>query len=86
MWDAYEEHFGKDSPVLFWKAASLEMNPTLDAEIIAAAYEEDPAAAASEWGGEFRSDVEKLFTLEMLDSITDFDRPLILPYQKEEVV
>jgi hypothetical protein len=86
MYEAFEAHYGKDdSPVLFWKGTSLEMNPTLDPQIIAAAFEADAVAAAAEWNADFRSDCERLFTLETLDAITDFDRPLILPFQKEEV-
>jgi hypothetical protein len=85
MWNAYEQHFGKDGdPVLFWKAASIEMNPSLDPAIIAAAYELDPAVAAAEWGGEFRSDSERLFTDEILNGCTDFDRPEILPPNFQE--
>lgn len=86
LYDAYQAHFGKDGdPVLFWKGTSLEMNPTLDSAIIAAAFELDAASASAEWGGEFRSDCERLFTEAMLDAVTDYDRPLILPYEPEEV-
>lgn len=85
MWDAYQEHWAKDGdPVLFWKGTSLEMNPTLDAAIIAAAYEADAAAASAEWGAEFRSDCEKLFSAEALEACTDYDRPLILPPNFQE--
>ncbi len=95
MFAAFEDYYGKDaSDVLFWKApsralpeqhASVEMNPLIDLEIVRRAYEEDAPAAASEWGANFRSDVEQLFTLEMLERITDYDRPGILPYEEEEV-
>jgi hypothetical protein len=84
MWDAFQEHYGKDGHPLFWKASSAEMNPSLDPAIIAAAYELDPAVAAAEWGGQFRSDCERLFTETMLDAVTDEDRPLILPPCFEE--
>lgn len=87
LYRAFENHYGKDdSDVLFWKASSLEMNPTLDERIIASAYERDPAIAAAEWGGDFRSDCERLFTEEMLESATDHDRPEILPPCFEEEV
>ena len=86
LYQAFQDHFAKDGdPVLFWKGTSLEMNPTLDAAIIAAAYELDAASAASEWGGEFRSDCERLFTEAMLDAITDFDLPDVVPFQEEEM-
>ena len=87
MWDAYQDHYAADGdPVLFWKGSSLEMNPSLDAAIIAAAFEADSAAADAEWGGNFRSDCEKLFTVEALEACTDYDRPLILPPDFEEEV
>jgi hypothetical protein len=86
MWDAFQDHYGKDGdPVLFWKASSLEMNPSLDPAVVAAAYDLDPAVASAEWGGEFRSDCERLFTEEMLERVTDHDRPEILPYAEEDV-
>jgi hypothetical protein len=85
LYDAYQAHYAKDGdPVLFWKASSLEMNPSLDPAIIAAAYELDPAVASAEWGGEFRSDCERLFTEAMLDRVEDLDRPEILPPCFEE--
>jgi hypothetical protein len=87
LYRAFEKHYGKDGDdVLFWKASSIEMNPSLDARIIAEAYERDPAIAAAEWGGDFRSDCERLFTEEMLEACTDHDRPEILPPCFEEEV
>jgi hypothetical protein len=88
MWKAYEHHFGNEaSPALFWKAASrclpgqagVEMNPGLDQKTVEDAYMADPQVAAADYGAEFRSDIERLFTLEALDACTDYDRPLILP-------
>ena len=87
LWNAYERHFGRDdSPALFWKATSLEMNPSLDAHIIAAAFEQDAAVAQAEWNANFRSDCERPFSAEMLEMATDDDRPLVLPpdFSEEE--
>jgi hypothetical protein len=52
--------------VLVWKASSLEMNPSLPEEDIAAAYEEDPESASAEYGGEFRSDLTSFLSDEVL--------------------
>ncbi len=58
LWTTFQRHFGKDDArVLVWKASTAEMNPAVDPAIIAEAYEDDPEAAASEYGGEFRSDI-----------------------------
>lgn len=65
----YSAHFGKDDdPVLVIKADSKSMNPSIPDHVIAAAYEQDEAAARAEYGGEFRSDVEDIFTLDALSA------------------
>ena len=54
----FARHYGHDNArVLVWKATSLEMNPALDPRIVAEAYEDDPDAAAAEYGAEFRNDL-----------------------------
>ena len=59
VWRIFEKHFGKDSPdVLVVNGSTTTMNPTIDAKVIAAAYEDDPVAAAAEYGAESRRDVE----------------------------
>lgn len=71
LFRAWEKHFGRDeSDVLVWVAASLTMNPTLDATTVAHAFEDDPAAAAAEYGAEFRKDIESLFDIETLRAVT----------------
>ena len=47
--------------VLVWKASTAEMNPRIDPAIIEEAYQDDPESAASEYGGEFRSDIADFF-------------------------
>lgn len=59
LWRAYERHYGRDGdPVLVWQADTTSMNPSVDGDVIAAAYDDDPARAAAEYGAEFRKDVE----------------------------
>ena len=81
---AYRQHFGNDdSNVAFFNADTLTANPSMDPRIIEQAFADDPAVAFSEYGNSgfvrFRTDVERLFTTEALDSCTDWDRPMILP-------
>jgi hypothetical protein len=45
------------------------MHPDLDPEIIAAAYADDPIAAAAEYGAAFRSDLEGHLAREALDAV-----------------
>lgn len=65
LWKASEKSYGQDDPrVLVWNADTLSMNPTFDAGEVAQAFEDDPAAAAAEYGDHatghvtFRSDVQ----------------------------
>ena len=71
LWNGYRACFGQDDATdVYWKAASLDMNPNLDPEEIARAYEEDPEAAAAEYGGEFRSDLAAFISEELIASVT----------------
>jgi hypothetical protein len=68
LWQAYRDHFSKDAdPVLVWNAPSLVMNPTIPAHVVEDAYAEDPISAASEWGGEFRKDIETFVSRESVE-------------------
>lgn len=70
MWQAYESHFGKEHPnVLVWQAATKDMNPTVPDSLIERAYDEDPSAAAAEYGGQFRRDIEAFVQREVIDAI-----------------
>lgn len=81
LWNVYKDYFGKENnDILVWKAPSLVMNPTLPKKVVEEAYERDPAWASSEYGGEFRSDVESFIPYEVLDRFVDygvFERPLL---------
>jgi hypothetical protein len=69
LWDAHRQHYGRDGdPVLVWQADTRSMNPTVDAGLIAAAYEQDAAAAAAEYGAEFRRDIESFISREAVDA------------------
>jgi hypothetical protein len=85
LWDAYSKHYGqpniikrvlgsKPSPVLVWNASTAVMNPTVPVELIAEAFEDDPARAIAEYGTDghvqFRSDVESFISREVLDART----------------
>lgn len=69
LYAAWKAHFGKEGdPILVWQAASTRMNPTLSAEAIYRAMQEDPAGAEAEWNGVFRSDVESFVSREVVDA------------------
>jgi hypothetical protein len=56
------------------------MNPSLSARVIERAFEKDAAAADAEYGANFRSDIQSLFDLEVVEAAIDrgcFERPRV---------
>lgn len=71
LWTTFQRHFGKDATrVLVWKTSTSDMNPRIDRGIIAEASDEDPASAASEYGGEFRSDLADFVSPVVVEACT----------------
>ena len=71
LWDDHRKYFGNDdSATLAWTASTVTMNPSIPADFIAAAYEDDPSAAAAEYGALFRSDVESYISREAVEACT----------------
>ncbi len=70
LWKTYRKHYGKDSNVLVWKAATRIMNPSVSQAFIDAEMEKDPASATAEYGAEFRTDVESFISREVVDAAT----------------
>lgn len=69
-WRIFGKHYGRNesADVLVLNGPTRAMNPTIDAQVIAAAYEDDPAAAGAEYGAEFRKDVEALLSIELVQA------------------
>jgi hypothetical protein len=74
LWNNFDRHFGKPDGPLIWRATTRQMNPTVPQSFIDEKYEEDPHAAAAEYGAEFRADVDAFITKEVLDAAVDRDR------------
>ena len=55
---------------LFVSGETLELNPTFDAQAVEDAYSEDPVGAASEYGANFRNDVESYLSLDAVRAVT----------------
>jgi hypothetical protein len=69
LWNDHRKHFGKDdSPILLWQADTRTMNPSIPAAFIEEAYENDPSAAAAEYGALFRSDIEAFISREAVEA------------------
>ena len=68
LWETYRRDYGQESSVLVAQADSRTMNPLLPERVVAEAYERDPAAASSEYGAQFRTDVEQFLTRDVVES------------------
>jgi len=69
LFDMFKRHYGKAGGPLIWKAATVEMNPTIDKGIIKTALEEDSSAASAEWQAEFRADIEAFMPPEFIEAV-----------------
>jgi hypothetical protein len=70
VWDAYTRHYGPDGDpmVLVAKGTSREFNPSLPQSVVDRAMEADPASASAEYLAEFRTDVERFITRELVQA------------------
>jgi hypothetical protein len=66
VWSLYHRHFGPggDPQIVVAQGTSRDFNPTLSQRVIDRAMERDPAAAASEYLAQFRSDIESFVARE----------------------
>lgn len=76
----HREHFGRDDdPVLVVQGATRAMNPTVAQGFIDQQYAADEASARSEYGAEFRSDVQGYATVEAVQTVTVVGREALPP-------
>ncbi|TQE98194.1 MAG: hypothetical protein FKY71_15125 [Spiribacter salinus] len=69
IWSKYRKHYGQPGDVLVVQGSTRDFNPTLPAQIITDAMQDDPEAARSEWLGEFRSDIESFIDRALLEAL-----------------
>jgi hypothetical protein len=67
-YNTFAQHFGEkgDPGILVGRGPTQRFNPTISDKIVERAYRRDPIIAATEWGGEFRSDLESYIGLETI--------------------
>ncbi len=76
----YKKYFANDEgKVLVWNCSSKVMNPLLAQSIIDAAYAEDLQSAKSEYGGEFRQDIEIWLPRQAIELVVHKGRKELLP-------
>lgn len=80
LYNVFARHFGKDDArTLVWRAATLEMNPSLSPAVIEEAYADDPASAASEYGAQFRDDINDFVSRDVVEACVIRGRGELLP-------
>ncbi len=86
VWRHYDRHHGRDSSTLVWCAPTRAMNPLVAESVIEAAQEDDPLAAAAEFGAEFRRDVESFLSPEAIEAVVAPRRHELAPRADVEYV
>jgi hypothetical protein len=80
LYDRFRESYGKDDPdTLVIKATSLQLNPTLDANVIAAEIAADRDLKLAEYECVWREDISSLFQAELLDGAIVKGRAIMQP-------
>jgi hypothetical protein len=80
LFSTFRRHWGNDGGrVLVWRGTTAEMNETIDPAIIAEAYEEDPIAAAAEFGAQWRTDVDSYISHDVVAAAVAPDRRELPP-------
>jgi hypothetical protein len=70
LFQAWQRHHGQpDGDVVCVQSDTLSLNPRFDRRAVEKAYAEDPASAAAEFGGLFRSDLETFVSSETLAAV-----------------
>lgn len=80
LYEMHRDYYGQSDPdILIWQAPTDVMNPSIDKKVVAKAYQRDPTASASEYGAEFRRDLENFLRAEAIDRCTISDRMELPP-------
>jgi hypothetical protein len=86
LFERHRDFWGRnDDNVLVVAGPSTAFNPTLDRSVIDAAIAADPEAAAAEWLGHWRSDLQTFLPDNLIDQAVDHNRPLELAPQADTV-
>ena len=72
LWGAFVKDYGQEGRPgrLVAKAPTTTLNPDIDPDFLADAYEDDPVAAAAEYGAEFRDDISAFISVDVVNRIT----------------
>lgn len=75
LYSTFRRDYGQegDPRILVAKGPSRAFNPLLSERVVARAYERDASVASSEYGGEFRNDLEAFVSRELVEACVDLD-------------
>jgi hypothetical protein len=82
LYKKFKQHFGKDGDILVIRAATRQMNPTIDQTFIDEALEDDPAKAKAEWLAEFRDDIGGWADFALIEQAVDLGVTVRPPLSK----
>jgi hypothetical protein len=70
VWNSFKRSYGPegDPLILVAQGASRRFNPSLRQAVVDREYGRDPASAAAEYGGQFRSDIEAFVSIEIVEA------------------
>jgi hypothetical protein len=70
LWKVYNKHYGPDGDplILVAQGTSRQLNPSLPQRVVDRAMERDAASASAEFLAQFRTDVESLVSLEIVQA------------------
>lgn len=71
MYEKFQKSWAKPGRVLCWRSPTILLNPKFDKDEIEQAYIDDPEAARSEYGAEWRTGVSSLFDPEKIRAVVD---------------
>ncbi len=81
LFNAWKRSWAKNGdPVLFWRAPTRRMNPSVPQSVIDAAMEVDAAAASAEYLAEWRADIEAFIQREAVEACVSpgvIERPFV---------
>lgn len=79
LWNACQDHWGKETEVLFWKAGTPVMNPGYPQAVIDSELRRDRSKASAEYLSEFRSDAESYVSRAVVEALVVSGRRELAP-------
>lgn len=81
LYRSFVRDFGPEgrSSRLVAKAPTTKLNPSIDQDFLADAFEDDPVAAAAEYGAEWRDDISAFISADVVNRVTIANRIEIPP-------